>query len=163
MNPIKRHQHDSRHLLDPRVHAELFGNRERDLLISAARRLAGRLEGGMDSFAAFIEVQDHLITLANAYAHRLVLESFQTAVEAADEGEEKELLATVCALFALWHIEQERGWFLEQHYIDATKAKAIRTGVNALLGRLRPHAVSLVDGFGIPDQLLAAPIAVGLA
>ena len=162
VNPIKRHQHDSRHLLDPRVQAELFGDRERDLLISAARRLAGRLEGGMDSFAAFIEVQDHLITLANAYAHRLVLESFQAAVEAADEGEVKELLATVCALFALCHIEQERGWFLEQRYIDATKAKAIRTEVNALLGQLRPHAVSLVDGFGIPDQLLAAPIAVGM-
>ena len=162
VSPIKRHQHDSRHLLDPHVHAELFGNRERDLLISAARRLAGRLEGGMDSFAAFIEVQDHLITLANAYAQRLVLESFQAAVEAVDEGEVKKLLATVCALFALWHVEQERAWFLEQHYIDATKAKAIRTEVNALLGQLRPHAVSLVDGFGIPDQLLAAPIAVGL-
>ena len=62
--------------------------------------------------------------------------------------------------YALWHIEQDRGWFLEQHYIDATKAKAIRTEINALLGQLRSHAVSLVNGFGIPDQLLAAPIAV---
>ena len=160
MNPIRRHQHDTRHLLDPGVHAELFRDRERDLLISAARRLTGRLEGGMDSFEAFIEVQDHLLTLANAYAQRLVLDSFQAVVEAADEGQVKQLLGTVCALYALCHIEQDRGWFLEQHYIDATKAKAIRAEVNALLGQLRPHAVSLVNGFGIPDQLLAAPIAV---
>ena len=160
VNPIRRHQHDRQHLLDPGVHAELFRDRERDLLISAARRLTGRLEGGMDSFEAFVEVQDHLLTLADAYAHRLVLESFQAVVEAADDGEVKELLGTVCALYALWHIEQDRGWFLEQHYIDATKAKAIRTAVNALLGQLRPHAVALVDGFGIPPQLLAAPIAV---
>ena len=160
MNPIRRHQNDTRHLLSPDVHADLFRDRERDLLISAARRLTGRLESGMDSFEAFIEVQDHLLTLANAYAQRLVLESFQAAVKAADEGELKELLGKVCALYALWHIEQDRGWFLEQHYIDATKAKAIRTEVNALLGQLRSHAVSLVNGFGIPDQLLAAPIAV---
>ena len=160
MNPIRRHQNDTRHLLDPDVHAELFRVRERDLLISAARRLTGRLEGGMDSFEAFIEVQDHLLTLANAYAQRLVLESFQAVVESTDEGELKELLGKVCALYALWHIEQDRGWFLEQHYIDATKAKAVRAVVNALLGQLRSHAVSLVNGFGIPDQLLAAPIAL---
>ena len=160
MNPIRRHQNDTLHLLSPDVHAELFRDRERDLLISAARRLTGRLESGMDSFEAFIEVQDHLLTLANAYAQRLVLESFQAVVEAADEAELKELLGKVCALYALWHIEQDRGWFLEQRYIDATKAKAIRTEVNALLGQLRSHAVSLVNGFGIPDQLLAAPIAV---
>ena len=160
MNPIKRHQNDTRHLLDPDLHAELFRDRERALLISAARRLTARLEGGMDSFEAFVEVQDHLLTLANAYAQRLVLESFQATVETRDEGELKELLGKVCALYALWHIEQDRGWFLEQHYIDATKAKAIRTEVNTLLGQLRPHAVSLVNGFGIPDQLLAAPIAV---
>ena len=160
VNPIRRHQNDTRHLLDPGVHAELFRDRERDLLISASRRLVGRLEGGMDSFAAFIEVQDHLLTLANAYAQRLVLESFQAVVEAADEGDLKELLRKVCALYALWHIERERGWFLEQHYIDATKAKAIRTEVNVLLGQLRPHACPLVNGFGIPDRLLAAPIAV---
>ena len=46
--------------------------------------------------------------------------------------------------------------------IDATKAKAIRTEVNALLGQLRPRAVALVNGFAIPDQLLAAPIGVSV-
>ncbi len=160
VNPLKRHQSDTRHLLDPGIHADLFADRERDLLISAARRLKGRIDDGMDSFAAFIEVQDHLLALANAYAQRLVLESFQAAVEGAEDDELKELLGSVCALFALWHVEQDRGWFLEQHYIDAAKAKAIRKEVNALLGQLRPYAVSLVDGFGIPNTLLAAPIAV---
>jgi acyl-CoA oxidase len=158
VNPITRYQNDTRHLLDPNVHAELFRDRERSLLISAARRLKGRVDGGMDSFAAFIEVQDHLLTLADAYAQRLVLESFQAAVRDVDEGEDRELLDQVCVLYALWHIEQDRGWFLEQRYINATKAKAIRTAVNMLLAQLRPHAVSLVDAFGIPDKLLAAPI-----
>ncbi|MDX1438765.1 MAG: acyl-CoA dehydrogenase, partial [Rubricoccaceae bacterium] len=160
VNPIKRHQSDTRHLLDPNVHLDLFRDRERDLQISAASRLKGRIDDGMDSFDAFTEVQDHLITLAKAYAERLVLESFQQAVEKVDEGDVKHLLADVCALYALRHIEKDRGWFLEQRYIDATKAKAVRSEINNLLTRLRPVAVDLVDAFGIPDQLLAAPIAV---
>jgi len=32
--------------------------------------------------------------------------------------------------------------------------------VNALYAELRPHALTLVAGFGIPDALLRAPIAV---
>ena len=47
VNPIKRHQNDTRHLLDPGVHADLFRDRERDLLISAARRLKSRIDEGM--------------------------------------------------------------------------------------------------------------------
>ena len=32
--------------------------------------------------------------------------------------------------------------------------------MNALCRELRPHALALVEGFGIPDGLLRAPIAV---
>jgi acyl-CoA oxidase len=31
--------------------------------------------------------------------------------------------------------------------------------MNTLCQQLRPHAASLVDAFGIPEQVLAAPIA----
>ncbi len=160
VNPIKRHQSSTRHLLDPELHAELFQDRERDLLISASRRLKGRIDDGMDSFDAFIDVQDHLLTLANAYAQRLVLQSFQAAVDVIEDVTVSDLMGKVCALFALWQVEKDRGWFLEQHYIDAAKAKAIRAEVNTLLRELRVYAVGLVDAFGIPDELLAAPIAV---
>ena len=142
------------------MHASLFESRERDLLISAASRLKSRMDDGMDSFDAFIAVQDHLLTLAWAHAERLVLDRLQAAVAEAEPGREKDLLERVSALYALSHLERDRGWFLEQHYIDAPKSKAIRAEVNTLLGLLRPDAVALVNAFAIPDELLAAPIAV---
>ncbi len=89
-----------------------------------------------------------------------MLDAFQAAVASVEDGRVKAHLARLCALYALWHVEQDRGWFLEEHYIDAPKAKAIRAQVNELLGLLRPVAVDLVDGFGIPAELLAAPIAL---
>jgi len=158
-NPLQRRRTAEAHLHDPALHAELFQARERDLLLSAARRLKARLDAGTDSFDAAVEVQDHLLTLARAHAERLVLERFQAAVESVEDGALKAVLGRLCALYALWVLERDRGWFLEQNYVDAPKAKAIRTEVNALLGRLRPDAVALVDAFGIPDALIAAPIA----
>jgi acyl-CoA oxidase len=159
-NPLVRRRTAEGHLLDPALHLALFRARERDLLVSAAARLKARIDRGMDSFDAFVEVQDHLLTLARAHAERVVLERFQAAVAAAAPPA-REALEPVGALYALAVLERERAWFLEEHYVDAPKAKAIRTEVNALCRRLRPQAVALVDAFGIPDELLAAPIAVG--
>ncbi|MDX1532413.1 MAG: acyl-CoA dehydrogenase, partial [Rhodothermales bacterium] len=149
------------HLLDPAVHADLFEARERDLLISAARRLKGRIDAGQDSFDAFVEVQDHLLTLARAHAERLVVERFQAAVARVEDEALRQPLDRLAALYALERLEVHRGWYLEEHYFDAPKAKAIRSEVNTLLGQLRPVAVGLVDAFGIPDEVLAAPIALG--
>ncbi len=65
-------------------------------------------------------------------------------------------------LFALWRIEEDRGWFLESGYIESNKAKAIRKLVNRLLAEVREQAVPLVDAFDIPDEILGAPIGIGL-
>lgn len=159
-NPFERRNTSESHLLDPSLHADLFEARERDLLVSAARRLKGRIDDGMDSFRAFVEVQDHLLTLAHSHAERLVLEHFQLAVERVEDEALREPIERLAALYALERLEAHRGWYLEQHYIDAPKAKAIRDKVNELLGLLRPSAVPLVDAFAIPDEVLAAPIAL---
>ena len=41
------------------------------------------------------------------------------------------------------------------------RAKAVTQAVNGLCGRLRPHARTLVDGFGIPEPWLACPLLDG--
>ena len=130
-------------------------------MVQVAARLKRRIDKGCDSFDAFVEVQDHLLTLARAHAERLVLEDFQAAAEAGTDDQRKTLLGLLCALYALERIEDDRGWFLEQNLIDAPVAKAVRTQVNALLHRLRPVAVELVDAFGIPDELLGSEIGSG--
>ncbi len=158
INPLARRNTDRDHLLDPAWHRDLFERRERTLLVQVAARLKRRIDQGMDSFEAFVEVQDHLLTLASAHAERLVLEEFQAAVDAVEDDQRRTLLGLVCALYALEHLERDRGWFLEQNLIDAPVAKAVRTEVNTLLHRLRPVAVELVDAFGIPDELLGSEI-----
>ena len=162
VNPVARRNTDPAHLLDPDWHRGLFERRERQLLVSAAARLKGRIDRGEDSFDAFVDVQDHLLTLAHAHGERLVLEAFQAAVRRAPEGQIRTVLSLQCALYALARIEAGRAWFLEQNLFDPPVAKAVRTEVNALLARLRPVAVEMVDAYGIPDALLGSDIAAAM-
>ncbi|MEX2619908.1 MAG: acyl-CoA dehydrogenase [Egibacteraceae bacterium] len=55
-------------------------------------------------------------------------------------------------------MERHRAWYLEQGLFEANKSRAIIRQVDRLCSELRPHAVDLVDAFGIPNALLAAPI-----
>ncbi|MEZ4825291.1 MAG: acyl-CoA dehydrogenase [Bacteroidia bacterium] len=146
------------HLRDSEFHLAMFRYREQDMIMSSARRLKQRIDGGMDSYQAFIEVQYHLVGMAEAYVDRVVLEQFVAVVEKCEDNSLKTVLKKVCDLYALSRIEAHFAWYLENDYLAGVKSKAIRSQVNALCRELRPEAVALVDAFGIPDALLAAPI-----
>ena len=68
------------------------------------------------------------------------------------------MLDRLCDLHALAEIERDRAWFQEHGRISSTRAKAITRAVNGLCEGLRAQAGELVDAFGIPDEVLAAPI-----
>jgi acyl-CoA oxidase len=72
----------------------------------------------------------------------------------------KQRLKKLCDLFALSQIDKNKGWYLEQGYMEGVKTKAIRKMVNQLCWEIRQDAVPLTDAFNIPESCLAAPIAV---
>lgn len=162
LNPLPPRNADEDHLRDPGFQLDAFRHREAHLLATAADRIKSRLDRGMDPFHAFRECLDHLLRLANAHAERVILEPFAAAVEASS-GEEREVLTLLRDLFALWRIEEDRGWFLETGHMEGVKTKAIRALVDRLCAETRRHALPLVEAWGIPDQCLAAPIAFGPA
>ena len=159
LNPIIVRKTDEEHLRDPNFHLSAFRYRERNILTSAARRFKHRIDEGMDSFEAFNDCQYHFVQAAFAYVERVVIEQFVEAVENCEDEELKAVLKQLCDLFALWQIEKNKGWYLEQGYLEGVKTKAIRNQVNQLCAELRQDAVALVDAFAIPDSCLAAPIA----
>jgi acyl-CoA oxidase len=159
MNPVIVRETDEAHLLDPEFHLNAFRFRERDILSSAAKRLKRLISEGMDSFDAFNVSQHHLIQVGLAYVERIILEKFLEGVENAGDPGCKAVLKKLYNLFALSQIEKNRGWYLEQGYMEGVKTKAIRKLLNQLCWDIRQEAVPLVDAFAIPDQCLAAPIA----
>ena len=160
MNPVVTRRTDPDHLAGRDFQHSAMLYREERLLRSAARRLKARLDQGMDSFEAVNACQDHLITLARAHVDRIVLEAAHGALDAMQEGEAKALVARVVTLCGLATLEDHRAWFLEKGYFESSKSEAIRSEVNRYCRELAPRAVELVDAFGIPDELLRAPIGV---
>lgn len=157
-NPIVKRNTDVEHLRDPEFQLNAFRYREETLVRTAAQRLKHRLDEGMDSYA-FIAVQTHLLTMAEAYIDRIILEQFLVAIDKLEDGPNKKVLKDLRDLYALSEIEANRGWYLEQGYIEAPKSKAIRKTVDQICSDMKYDAVSLVDAFGIPEALLGAPIA----
>ncbi len=160
MNPITVRNTSDEHLLDPWVQLQAFKYRERDILTSAARRLKRHIDNGMDSFDAFNVCQHHLVQVGFAYVERIILEQFILQVENTKDIGCKKALKKLCDLFALSQLDKNKGWYLEQGYMEGVKTKAIRKMVNQLCWEIRQDAVPLTDSFAIPDKCLAAPIAV---
>lgn len=160
LNPIIIRNTDEEHLLDPEFQLNAFKYRERDILTSAAKRLKRHIDDGMDSFDAFNVSQHHLVQVGFAYIERIILEKFIEQVSLTEDAGCKTILKKLCDLFALSQIDKNKGWYLEQGYMEGVKTKAIRKLVNQLCWDVRQEAVPLVNAFGIPDACLAAPIAV---
>lgn len=130
----------------------MFEDREEYLLTSVARRLRAKSEE-MSDFDAFNAVQDHVLHAATAHIDRVVLEAFVAGMDSCPDDEARELLELVCDLYALSVIEDDKAWFIEHRYLSTDRAKAVTRGINDRCRKLRPHAQTLIDGFGIPEQL----------
>ncbi|GAB09656.1 putative acyl-CoA oxidase [Gordonia araii NBRC 100433] len=150
---------DSSELTERSTQIRLFRNREEHLRRTCAQRLRKAADAD-DPFTVFNDAQDHLLKAATAHIERQVLESFIQAIEDTDSRSAAELLGKVCDLFVYSALEADLSWFLMHRHVSVERAKAIRRGVNELCEDLRPHARTLVDAFGIPEELLTAPMLV---
>ncbi len=148
-------------LLDRSHQLELFEWREKHVINGLARRLRRIRPDSAEAFAQFNDAQDHLLLAARAHVDRVVFESFVAGVAACTDPGAAALLGQVCDLYALSTIEAERAWYLEHGRLTPRRSRAVTATVNALCGQLRPHARLLVDAFGIPEEAIAAPIALG--
>jgi len=140
-------------LLDRGWHLAMFADRERHVLETLATRLRRRADD-QDSFEAFNSAQDHVLLAARTHMDRVVLEAFVAGIEACEDDAARGVLERLCTLYALSSIDADSGWFQAHNRMSAGRAKAVVTQINALCGELRPHALELVEGMGIPEAWL---------
>jgi acyl-CoA oxidase len=149
---------EDRHLLDSAYHLELFHWREGHITASVAQRFKRGLDEGHDPFEVFRAVQDHAADAAKAHMDTVLLEAFHAAIERCTDASMADVLQLVCNLFALHNLEAGKGFFQEHGRLASPRTKAITREVSRLCNEVRQLAGELVDAFGIPDAVLAAPI-----
>jgi acyl-CoA oxidase len=148
---------DAAGILDTDYHLAMLRFREEHQLAGVARRLKRGIDAGMEPGLVFSRVQDHVIAAARSHVERLVLEAFVDRVARLPESENRRALVLLCDLHALSVIESDRAWFMEHGRLTVARSKAISREVGRLCRRVRPIAVPLVDGFGVPPAMLRAP------
>lgn len=159
INPMYTNKVDAEHLYNPKFHSHALKYRTGRLTYTLAMRIRGYIKKGMPSYRAFLKVQTHLLALGKAYSAMLAHEAFTEFTQTIEDDAYRKLMEKVGALYALHMIREDAVWYLEQGYLGSGKSKAIRQRVERLSTELRPHIAVLVDGFGIPDHLMTAPIA----
>ncbi|MEM7380910.1 MAG: acyl-CoA dehydrogenase, partial [Bacteroidota bacterium] len=159
INPIYTNKVDKEHLYNPEFHQHAFNYRTKRLTYTLAMRIRNYIKRGMPSYQAFLKVQTHLLALGKAYSCQLAYEHFVEYTQGMEDEKYRLLFEKLGTLYALHEIRTDASWYLEQGYLGSTKSKAIRQRVERLCTELRPHIESLVDGFGIPQSCLTAPIA----
>ncbi|WP_298781815.1 acyl-CoA dehydrogenase [uncultured Polaribacter sp.] len=159
INPAYTNNVDKDHLYSSKFHKHAFDYRTRRLTYTIAMRIRDYVKKGIPSYQAFLKVQTHLLTLGKAYSVGVAYNTYVDFTETIEDEKNRLLFKKVGTLYALHELRKDASWFLEQGYISGKKSKAIRQRVERLSTELRPHIGVLVDGFGIPEHCLEAPIA----
>ncbi len=149
-------------------------NSQRELLTDRVETMIAGVAGVLreakhmskaDAAALFNSQQNELIEAARAHGELLQWEAFTRALEkwnvATDPGT-TQVLTWLRDLFGLGLIEKHAAWYLINGRLSPQRAQAVSAYVDRLLGRLRPHAVDLVDAFGYGPEHLRATIATGI-
>jgi acyl-CoA oxidase len=144
--------------LERDYHLDLFRWRQGHITASVANRFRRGLSEGYDPFEVFRAVADHAADAARAYVSVQCLEAFVRAIDACEDQQVRTALNLVCDLYALYSIESDKGFFQEHGRLGASRCKAITREVNRLCNKVMAHSELLVDAFGIPDEILRAPI-----
>ncbi|MBD1270098.1 acyl-CoA dehydrogenase family protein [Aeromicrobium tamlense] len=151
-----RSRDDDHNLLDRGTQLDLFEDREQHVIETAARRLRRAGDDKGAAFETFNAAQDHVVKIGQVHIDRVVLEAFTAGIARCEDEEAADVLRDLCSLYALTVIERDKAWFMEHNRISDTRAKAVTTEINALLEKLRPHALALVEGLGVPEETLGA-------
>ncbi len=149
---------DETNLLDREQQLDIFRWREGHITASVAQRFRRGLSEGYDPFEVFRAVQNHAINAARAHIETVILEAFCRAIEDCEDEAVKTALSMLCDLYVLHNVEEDKGFFQEHGRLSSPRCKAITREVNRLCNEVRQQAGDLVDAFGIPDPVLAAPI-----
>ncbi len=157
-NSVRRRPEETA-MVDRGWHALMFEERARHSLESLARRMrAARKEAG-DGFEAFNRLGPHAQFAARAHLEQVTLAAFVEGIAQCHDDDARAVLEQVCSLYAMESIHKDRAWFVEHHRISATRSKTLVEQIDTLCRHLRPHALALVEGMGIPAPWLSAAIA----
>ncbi|GMK57862.1 hypothetical protein CspeluHIS016_0406960 [Cutaneotrichosporon spelunceum] len=151
----------SRNISDPRVLADLiraFSHRSlSELGASLAQKLGKERRPLFDVWMG--EESVAIQRAATAYGERLCMDEVIVQMEKADPTT-RAVLARIASVHGLAVVERELGYLVTHGLVSHDVAANVEDALSTAVADLAPDALSLVEGFGISEELLYAPIAI---
>ncbi|PKA46620.1 Acyl-coenzyme A oxidase 3, peroxisomal [Apostasia shenzhenica] len=154
--PVIPENMSSSSLRSTKFQTEIFNLRERGLLHRYANEVSQYQSQGESKESAIILSYQVADELARAFTERIIFQFFAED-DMSTSGPLKDVLGMLRSMYALICIEEDAS-FLRYGYLSLKNAAAVRKEVTKLCTDLRPHALAVVNSFGIPDSFLS-PIA----
>ncbi|GHE23993.1 acyl-CoA dehydrogenase family protein [Streptomyces capillispiralis] len=150
--PVSELPPEQRLLDDPRYVQDLLGDIERIWHERARARLrTGRAPSPLARWNATVTPA---LQLVDAHAHRLAGQALSAAAAEAGGAQSRSLLTDLHRLFALRRIAAHSGDLLAQGRITAEQVQHLPDAIDNVVMALEPHALTLVAGFDVPEELL---------
>ncbi|MDJ0465482.1 acyl-CoA dehydrogenase [Streptomyces sp. H27-C3] len=144
---------ESRSLDDSQYLQDLLADLERMWHSRARKRLRDRASSPMARWNAAVTPA---LQLVDAHVHRLAGEALLTAISQVVSPQTRGLLGDLHSLFALRQIAAHSGDLLADGRMTAAQVQQLSDRVEAVIGALEPHALTLTEAFAVPDTLLNA-------
>ncbi|XP_066268563.1 peroxisomal acyl-coenzyme A oxidase 1-like isoform X1 [Branchiostoma lanceolatum] len=145
----------TRNMLDLGVLCDAYRHRAGRLVHEAAAQLRSELQAGKDQADAWNATSVDLVKAATAHSQYFVVKNFaERLTDSTLDSSISDVLTRLCQLHALHGLVTNSGDFLEDGYLTGTDIRQARRHINALMAKLRPDAVALVDAFDFPDGIL---------
>lgn len=97
---------------------------------------------------------------STAYGERLCMDEIVTQIDKASDPATKKILSRIATVHGLAVVERELGYLVTHNLVPADIAATIEDRLSKAVAILAPDAIPLVEAFGIPEELLYAPIAI---
>ena len=147
----EEHQHQ---LLTDRVHTMIAR-------LANELRHSGKKDP-VETERVFNRHQNDLILAAKAHGELIQWEAFTSALKTIKNPETLKVMTWLRDLFGFTLLEENLAWYLMNGRLTSQRAEAITDYIDGrLLGRLKPHALDLVDAFGLSEGLIRSDLAFG--
>lgn len=156
-------QKSAKALKDVDTQRQMLADRVQTMVAEVAAALKEAAKLPKDKGAEiFNDNQNNLIEAARAHAELLQWEAFTSALGRIEDEGTLRVMTRLRDLFGLTLIEKHLDWYLMNGRISMQRARTLAPYINRVLGKLRPHALDLVDAFGYGPEHLRATIATGI-
>ena len=133
--------------------------RESHLLAELALSLHTKKKQGKSLYDAWMfEESDSIQALSQAYSDRVVYAASLETLKNCDNAL-KPILEKLFVLSACDWISEDLGWFVTHKVLSKKTGRDLSKRMIELCAEIGPHALSLIDSFGIPEHMRHAPIA----